>query len=204
MPLHLQARLLRVLETREVSRLGSAATSKVDFQLVCATHQDIPLAVREGRFRADLYYRINGFALKLAPLRNRSQLGALMDSVLRSIGDGTRTLSPEARAMLLAHAWPGNARELRHVLAFADAMAGPDEALMPDHFAELAPAGEAETPRERGLLLTLQQDAITHALRENGGNVRLAAQMLGISRATLYRRLNDRTAPRPQPSTSAG
>ncbi|MBN8442447.1 MAG: sigma-54-dependent Fis family transcriptional regulator [Thauera sp.] len=199
MPLHLQARLLRVLETREVSRLGSTASRKVDFQLVCATHQDIALAIREGRFRADLYYRINGFALKLAPLRNRSRLGALIDSVLAGIGDGTRVLTPEARAMLLAHTWPGNTRELKHALSFADAMAEPDDALSPSHFPthlpEATSARYPEMPAGKGLLVSLQEDAITHALQESRGNVRLAAQMLGISRATLYRRLKDRAAP---------
>jgi transcriptional regulator of acetoin/glycerol metabolism len=192
MPLHLQARLLRVLETREVSRLGSTTSRRIDFQLICATHQDIPRAIREGRFRADLYYRINGFALKLPPLRARSHFGALIDAVLAGIGDGTRTLSEPARAMLLAHAWPGNTRELKHALSFADAMADPGEALAPAHFPELAPPGDAAAAAGGGILLAMEEDAITRALQQSLGNVPLAAQILGISRATLYRRLKDR------------
>lgn len=193
MPLHLQARLLRVLETRDISRLGSAASRKVDFQLVCATHQDIPQAIRAGRFRADLYYRINGFVLKLPPLRERCDLPALIGALLACIGDGSRQLSREAVAMLLAHSWPGNTRELKHALSHADAMAEPGEALAPIHFPELAAADASPHGGSAGgLLLALEEDAITHSLQVAQGDVRIAAKMLGISRATLYRRLRKR------------
>ncbi|MBD5802793.1 Acetoin catabolism regulatory protein [Azoarcus sp. Aa7] len=196
MPLHLQARLLRVLEAREVTRLGGTTSRKIDFQLVCATHQDIPRAIGANRFRADLYYRINGFALRLAPLRTRDNLQALIDTVLAGIGDGTRALSDEARDALLRYDWPGNTRELKHALCYADAMAGDGKRLRLEHFPEptlfsrAIPAGSAGA--KKGLLPALEQDAIDRTLQETGGNVLLAAQMLGISRATLYRRLSTR------------
>ncbi|MCK0509753.1 sigma-54-dependent Fis family transcriptional regulator [Aromatoleum buckelii] len=193
MPLHLQARLLRVLETREVSRLGSVTNRKVDCQLICATHQDIPRAVREGRFRADLYYRINGFSLRLPPLRERSDLRALIHALLTGIGNGSRQLSSDSMQLLLSHPWFGNTRELKHALCYADAMADPDDALLPAHFPEFsAPDALPGCSPMGGLLLTLEEDAITRSLQATNGDVRMAAKMLGISRATLYRRLRKR------------
>ncbi|TXH75679.1 MAG: sigma-54-dependent Fis family transcriptional regulator [Lysobacteraceae bacterium] len=194
MPLHLQARLLRVLEAREVTRLGGTTSRKIDFQLICATHQDIPGAIGANRFRADLYYRINGFALRLAPLRTRDNLQALIDTVLAGIGDGTRALSDEARDALQRYDWPGNTRELKHALCYADAIAGDGERLRPEHFPEQTIFSQAiqagPTVATKGLLPALEQDAIDRMLHETGGNVLLAAQRLGISRATLYRRLS--------------
>jgi len=194
MPLQLQARLLRVLETREVTRLGGTTSRKINFQLVCATHQDIPGAIRANRFRADLYYRINGFAVRLAPLRARDNLQALIEALLAEVGDGTRELSLEARDALVRHDWPGNTRELKHALCYADAMAGDGERLRPEHFPEQAVFSQAiqagPTVATKGLLHALEQDAIDRMLHETGGNVPLAAQKLGISRATLYRRLS--------------
>lgn len=196
MPLQLQARLLRVLETREVTRLGGATCRKVNFQLVCATHQDIPQAIGANRFRADLYYRINGFAVRLPPLRARDNLPALIDTLLAEVGDGTRALSPGARDALLRYNWPGNTRELKHALCYANAMAGDREHLRLEHFPEqtvFSWAIQADSAgATRGLLPALEQDAIDRMLHETGGNVLFAAQKLGISRATLYRRLSKR------------
>ena len=194
MPLHLQARLLRVLETREVSRLGSTTSHKVNFQLLCATHQDIAAAIRANRFRADLYYRINGFTFRLPPLRARDRLPVLIEALLAGIGDGTRELSPKTMEALLRHDWTGNTRELKHALCYADAMAEPGEALRPEHFPEQISFSQTtqddNSTHSGGLLHTLEKDAIDRVLREARGNVRLAAGMLGISRATLYRRLS--------------
>ncbi len=196
MPVHLQARLLRVLESKEVCRLGGHASQQVDFQLICATHQDVAKAVHEGRFRRDLYYRINGFQLTLPPLRQRADFKALAASILADLSDGGRSFTDAALAVLAAHRWPGNVRELRHALTYAHALAPQGEALAPAHFprtllADIA-AGEAPAiPVDAGgALESLEREAIRQALRAAGGNVRLAAQALGISRATLYRRIN--------------
>jgi len=197
MPLHLQARLLRVLESKEVSRLGGSTTQRVDFQLVCATHQDIEQAVREGRFRRDLYYRINAFVLSLPPLRLRPHLKALACSILGSVSDGTREFAPEALARLAAHPWPGNVRELRNAITYAHAMAPAGPWIEAGHLPRsvLAPTpSEGLTPSpgdmQAGGLAKLEREAMRRALDDCGGNVRLAAQRLGISRATLYRRIH--------------
>lgn len=190
MPLHLQARLLRVLESREVSRLGETDKRKVDIQLICATHQDIPQAIRDGRFRQDLYYRINGFILPLSPLRARPDLPALARSILNKLSGGNRKLSAGAMALLQSHDWPGNTRELKHALTYAHSLADRDGPLEPAHFPSSV-AERVETAGGRGLLESLEQQAIEQALMQAGGSVPRAARMLGVGRATLYRRLRD-------------
>jgi transcriptional regulator of acetoin/glycerol metabolism len=123
MPLELQARLLRVLDDRQVTPLGSEASLPVDFQLISASHQHLPTLVREGRFREDLYYRLAGIELLLPPLRERSDRRELIDSVLATEGGAEATLSADALRLLLDHRWPGNLRQLRHVLRTATALA---------------------------------------------------------------------------------
>ncbi|NML27425.1 sigma-54-dependent Fis family transcriptional regulator [Zoogloea dura] len=195
MPLHLQARLLRVLESKEVSRLGGSATQRVDFQLVCATHQDIEQAVREGRFRRDLYYRINAFVLTLSPLRLRPHLKALACSILAGLSDGARSFSPEALERLAAYPWPGNVREFRNAIIYAHAIAPAGERIGAGHFPRsvlvpVLPEGTATGGGQAGVLASLEREAMRRALDECAGNVRLAAKRLGISRATLYRRIH--------------
>jgi sigma-54 dependent transcriptional regulator, acetoin dehydrogenase operon transcriptional activator AcoR len=123
MPLELQARLLRVLDERRVTPLGSEDTHAVDFQLISASHQHLPQRVQEGRFREDLYYRLAGIELLLPPLRERSDKRELMLAVLRDEGGAAAHLSADAEQVLLSHAWPGNIRQLRHVLRTAAALA---------------------------------------------------------------------------------
>ena len=195
MPLHLQARLLRVLESKEISRLGGSATQRVDFQLVCATHQDIGQAVREGRFRRDLFYRINAFMLTLSPLRLRPHLKALACSILAGLSDGARMFSPEALDRLAAYPWPGNVREFRNAIIYAHAIAPAGERVGAGHLpravlAPVLPEGTATGGGQAGVLASLEREAMRRALDECAGNVRLAAKRLGISRATLYRRIH--------------
>src|SRR5690606_2288077 len=123
MPLELQARLLRVLDERQVTPLGTEETHSVDFQLISASHQHLPTLVREGKFREDLYYRLAGIELNLPPLRERSDKRDLIHAVLASEAGGTASLSAEAERALMEHAWPGNIRQLRHVLRTAAALA---------------------------------------------------------------------------------
>jgi sigma-54 dependent transcriptional regulator, acetoin dehydrogenase operon transcriptional activator AcoR len=122
MPLELQARLLRVLDERQVTPLGTEETHAVDFQLISASHQHLPTAVREGRFREDLYYRLAGIELALPPLRERSDKRDLIRSLLVAEGGAGNAIEAAAEEMLLAQPWPGNIRQLRHVLRTAAAL----------------------------------------------------------------------------------
>ena len=123
MPLELQARLLRVLDERRVTPLGTEETHAVDFQLISASHRHLPARVREGRFREDLYYRLAGIEVQLPALRERSDKRELIRGVLATEGGSDAILSPEAERLLLEHPWPGTIRQLGHVLRSAAALA---------------------------------------------------------------------------------
>lgn len=195
MPLELQTRLLRVLETREVNRLGDSLPCKVEFHLICATHQNLEQLIETGRFREDLYYRINGFALELPPLRSRSRIADLLSKVSAEEGISSHRLSSDTREILLAYKWPGNVRELRHAFRHAKAMCDDDTVISPSHLPErirragaaLMETREAETDRDEASLKDLATRAMEEALQNFDGNVTLAAQHLGVSRSTLHR-----------------
>jgi transcriptional regulator of acetoin/glycerol metabolism len=123
MPLDLQARLLRVLDERMVTPLGTEETHPVDFQLISASHQQLPELVEQGRFREDLYYRLAGIELALPPLRERSDKRDVIRAMLAHESRGQGSLSTEAEQMLMDYPWPGNLRQLRHVLRSAVALA---------------------------------------------------------------------------------
>ena len=123
MPLELQARLLRVLDERRVTPLGTEETHAVDFQLISASHSHLPSLVQEGRFREDLYYRLAGIELQLPTLRERSDKRELIRAVLAAEGGPAVSLSAEAERLLMEHPWPGNIRQLGHVLRSAVALA---------------------------------------------------------------------------------
>src|SRR5436190_4031259 len=107
MPLELQARLLRVLDERQVTPLGTEDTHPVDFQLISGSHQNLPALVREGRFREDLYYRLAGIELELPALRDRTDRRALIHAMLKAETEGRGRLSADVERLLMAHAWPG-------------------------------------------------------------------------------------------------
>ena len=205
MPLALQARLLRVLQEREVRALGSAQTRSVDFALVCATHRDLRAMVDQGRFRADLYYRLQHFTVELPALRDDPQGPAHIAEMLeRTLADRDIELSEQARAALLRHAWPGNWRELAGTCRTLAALALPGQMLeladLPAVVREALPAaggpgpaplrgaGAARPPGAAPDLRSLTAAAMQHALEACEGNVSLAARMLGVHRSTLYRR----------------
>jgi sigma-54 dependent transcriptional regulator, acetoin dehydrogenase operon transcriptional activator AcoR len=123
MPLELQARLLRVLDERQVTPLGTEDVHPVDFQLISASHQHLPTLVSEHRFREDLYYRLAGIELLMPPLRERSDKAELIRDILAAEGASGAVLSADAEGALMGHAWPGNVRQLRHVLRTALALA---------------------------------------------------------------------------------
>ena len=201
MPLNLQARLLRVLQERCVVPLGGVQATPVDVSLVCATHQNLRNAVREGRFREDLYYRVNALTVTLPPLRERSDINALAQSMLdEACGGSGMRLSDEVSAFFASYAWPGNLRQLNNTIRVAVALCDDDDRVVRvDHLPEelLAPGalacGAADVnPVGSPLadLKTLAHSAIEQALAATGGNVSAAARMLGISRNTLYRKLD--------------
>lgn len=214
MPLALQTRLLRVLETREVTPLGGNRSRMVQFQLICATHKDLPAQITQDQFRLDLYYRINGFAMTLPPLRQRQNLPALMDALLSNVaGAGTpRQLAPHTRQQLLQYPWPGNVRQLKHALTYADAMADAHEQLQPHHLPEeiqsaaaipahnTALVGQTVDPAPgKATVIPVEETTtalhdhslqlIEQALQRCQGNVSRAADQLGIARSTIYRKL---------------
>jgi transcriptional regulator of acetoin/glycerol metabolism len=123
MPLELQSRLLRVLDERRVTPLGTEESHAVDFQLISASHRHLPTLVRDARFREDLYYRLAGIEVQLPALRERSDKLELIRGMLATEGGPDASLSAEAERMLMAHAWPGNVRQLGHVLRTAAALA---------------------------------------------------------------------------------
>jgi transcriptional regulator with PAS, ATPase and Fis domain len=128
MPLSAQTRLLRVLQERRVTAVGSGTSTPVDFSLICASHQDLKQAVAQGRFRQDLYYRINGLSLNLPPLRERTDFVALCERLLLEASPKTHVaIAPEVMAQLQRFAWPGNLRQLGHVLRCAIALLDEDE-----------------------------------------------------------------------------
>jgi transcriptional regulator of acetoin/glycerol metabolism len=197
MPLASQAKLLRVLQERCVTRLGDTRERPIDFCLVCATHQQLPQLITGKAFREDLYYRINGLCVTLPPLRQRSNILDLARHLLRQ--QGPHELSPGAERLLLNHPWPGNLRQLGHVVSCAVALAGDAPVIEPEHFPEdfLAATGgsAAQAASAYALstgLVTLDEAEsvlIERTLRACHGNVSAAARTLGVSRSTLYNKL---------------
>jgi Transcriptional regulator containing PAS, AAA-type ATPase, and DNA-binding domains len=180
-----QAKLLRVLQEREVRRLGETRTRPVDLRLVTATHRDLARLCTEGRFREDLLYRIAQLSLTLGPLRERPRdLRALLEAAL----DGT-PLSPEARAAFLSWRWPGNVRELLSAVESARALAGEGERIERSHLppALRAVPGTVVEPggRYRTAVDQAKRRVILEVLAEAGGNRTRAAALLGLSRQSL-------------------
>ncbi len=189
MPLPLQARLLRVLSEREVLPVGATRALPVNIRVMAATHAPLEALVRAGRFRDDLYYRLNGAHIALPALRERSDLGTMIDRLLGQLpgrASGRCSLDPAARARLLAHPWPGNLRELRNVLDYAASVCtegriGLDD--LPELRSADTPARAASAPPA-----STEPDWL-QALREHHWNVSEVARQLGLSRMTLYRRM---------------
>ncbi|SEJ09463.1 Transcriptional regulator of acetoin/glycerol metabolism [Pseudomonas linyingensis] len=190
MPLTLQARLLRVLQERKVLPLGGGAEQDIDVAIICATHRDLRVQVQEKGFREDLYYRINGISLRLPALREREDLTALIERLLDKLGAPGVRLDADLQELFGHYDWPGNIRQLEMVLRAALAMREADESVLGlDHLSDslldelTASTRQASSIRENELKL------IRDTLERQQGNVSAAAEALGISRATLYRKL---------------
>jgi len=203
MPFSLQARLLRVLQERMVTPLGSCKPVPVNVELICATNHNLRQRIAAGLFREDLYYRLNGLVVKLPPLRERTDLECVVKKILAAETDGDRhRISDEVLRLFLRHKWPGNFRQLTNLLRTATIMAGDEEEIglrhMPDDFLDdieattTAPATAAAAQQPGaggGKLEEMELSAILRSLDAHGGNVSAAARALGVSRNTIYRKL---------------
>ncbi|MDR5825672.1 propionate catabolism operon regulatory protein PrpR [Caballeronia sp. LZ043] len=219
MPSSLQSRLLRVLQEREVVRLGSTEPTRVDIRVIAATHRPLAQAVQDGSFRADLFYRINILSIALPPLRARpgdiaplavellAQAASRDETLGRRLPDRDavgKALAP-LQAALGAYRWPGNVRELQNVIervavemAHLPGRSGREPKLSLDDFAALAPevfdtAQDADAnPGLRQMSRTAEADQVRATLNEYGGDRDAACRALGISKTTLWRKLNDK------------
>ena len=202
LPLPLQPKLLRALEEGEVRRVGSTRPTRVDVRLLAATNRDLDEEIAAGRFRQDLFWRLNGLALHIPPLRERpADVPVLVDHFLERFAASTdrrtaRRFAPEAVSLLVSYPWPGNARELRSAVERAATL----------HEGDVLPAEALpERVRHGGLLRTTVAEAavrqlsmaeverayILEILRVTGGNKSRAAEILGLDRKTLYRKLQE-------------
>jgi DNA-binding NtrC family response regulator len=186
-----QAKLLRVLETGEVERVGASRPRKVDIRILSATNADLSAEVAAGRFREDLLFRLNTIEIRLPPLRERQEdIRLLAEHFLARYAARYRKpvvgLEPEALETLLAHPWPGNVRELDHTLERAVLLAQGGQV----RSADLGLRSLAAPPRLEELPLEeVERVLIRKALERHEGNVSQAAKALGLSRSALYRRL---------------
>lgn len=195
-PLHLQAKLLRVLQNRTVIRVGDTRPLPVNVRLICATNRNLEELVREGRFREDLYYRINTIHLHLPPLRERTDeilplARIFIDRYAAKYRRAVTDIDPSGEALLLGHEWNGNIRELRNcieksvILASGERLSAADFSFA-DSIAEPRPSSEITVGES---LEVLEEKAIRAALEHFGGNLTMVAKSLNISRPTLYARL---------------
>jgi two-component system response regulator HydG len=201
LPVDLQAKLLRAIQEREIKPVGSTERLPLDVRILAATNRDLELAMREGRFRQDLYYRLNVVTVRVPPLRERrSDVPLLVNHFLERFTDSARPFkgfSEDAMNRLMSYDWPGNVRELENVVERAVALgAGPvvHTVDLPSNLQ--APGGAAAlgapTVREGILpLRELEKRAILDAIRELGGDKLQAARRLGIGKTTLYRKLKE-------------
>jgi DNA-binding NtrC family response regulator len=198
--LPLQAKLLRLVETREYHRLGGEQAMVFHGRIICSTHRNLQALVGEGRFREDFFYRIGGMKIEVPPLRERPEdvpwlIGLFLEGFKASRPGAPKTISSQAMDAALAYSWPGNVRELRNRLERAVAMARTDHIMPPDLFPEqaLAARDDGGPPRPFATLSEAREDAerrqIEIALQETKGHLAEAARMLGISRTTLWEKM---------------
>lgn len=214
MPLSMQAKLLRVLQDRQIVRVGGQGGIKVDFRLVCATHRDLKAMVTQGAFREDLYYRIDVIHLRIPPLRERREdivyyLREFVGDFNRRHPGETRRLDARTESLLVRYSWPGNVRELRNAVERACIMSPAallsSEAFFSDPLRDEVPVAPALSQPLASYLQAVERDYIEGALREHEGQIGRTAEALGISRKNLWERMRrlGLSQARPEPSSSA-
>jgi two-component system, NtrC family, response regulator len=194
LPISLQAKLLRFLQERVFERVGGREEIAVDVRVVCATHQDLPALIKAGRFREDLYYRLSEIVIEIPPLRARDGDPALLahaflERFSRSQGRSLQGFTADALEAIEAYAWPGNAREMENFIKRAVIMTDGPQVTLADlglkiSEAEIAPLNLRQVREDA------ERKALVRALGRSGGNMLQAAELLGISRPTLYDLIN--------------
>ncbi len=203
LPLSAQAKILRVLQQREFERVGGTEILRSDARVIAATHRDLPREVAAGRFREDLYYRLNVARIVIPPLRDRPEdIAPLAEYILKRLerkhGWGILSLSPEALHAIQERNWPGNVRQLENTLARA-AIVARGRTILPEHLdvedsldLALPAAGDASEPIPlRALLADVERRAIRRALAACQGNRTKTAERLGISRRQLFDKIKE-------------
>jgi two-component system, NtrC family, response regulator len=194
LPFALQAKLLRFLQERVFERVGGREEIAVDVRVVCATHQDLPALIKGGRFREDLYYRLSEIVVSIPPMRDREGdptllAHAFLEKFSKSQGRSLQGFSADALQAIEAYAWPGNAREMENFIKRAVIMADGPQVTQQDLGLNLAEA-EIAPLNLRQVREEAERKALVRALGRVGGNMLQAAELLGVSRPTLYDLLN--------------
>jgi sigma-54 dependent transcriptional regulator, acetoin dehydrogenase operon transcriptional activator AcoR len=193
MPLASQTRLLRVLAEREVTPIGGARAHTVDIRVIAATHCNLKERIQNGRFREDLYFRLNGAVVDMPPLRERHDFEWLVSQILQRDQQGKQyLLSLEAMARLKAYHWPGNVRELVNALDYARALAQSsviEAEDLPDYVTAHVPDQMIAAPSSEPSEASDNAEAVRRALKQSQGNISAAARIMGIDRTTMHRRM---------------
>jgi transcriptional regulator with PAS, ATPase and Fis domain len=206
LPLDMQPKLLRVLEEKEVERLGGTKVYKSDFRLIAASHENLEEAVKKGKFRKDLFYRLNVIPLSIPPLRERkADIPLIAEHMLKTMnadfGRNMKKISPEVLGLLQDYDWPGNVRELSNILErILYSMDGIEDTVesrhLPLFFRTMAEESvKMEAPMLKSLKASSEKEALLHAIRLANNNKNRAAQILGIHRTALYKKMKKLNLP---------
>ena len=196
MPLGIQAKLLRAIENGEIRRVGSNKTIKVNPRFLAATNRDLQALIADGRFREDLYFRLNSFVMQLPPLRERRDsipplVQHFLQEVTSKFGKKVTGVSPETMACLMSYSWPGNVRELKHAIERAVVVTSGISIQLRDLPPEIRSCRPKKEEQEEELVLKRwERQVIAQVLAENKGDREATAHALRISRSTLYRKLS--------------
>jgi two-component system NtrC family response regulator len=190
LPMPLQAKLLRFLQERVIERLGGRGEIPVDVRVVCATHRDLAEMIREGSFREDLYYRLSEISVKIPPLRERPGdaillAQAFLERYAREMGRSLRGFTADAMGALEAYSWPGNVREMENLIKRATIMSEGNQITAADLGLEVGQADPLPF-NLRKARETAERQAVSRALAQSDGNIAQAAELLGVTRPTLY------------------
>jgi two-component system NtrC family response regulator len=191
LPLPLQAKLLRFLQERVIERVGGRQEIPVDVRIICATHQDLKAQISDGRFREDLYYRLAEIVITIPPLRQRSGDAALLAHAFarrfaQELNQGSLSLGEEALKAIIAHPWPGNVRELENCIKRATIMAEGTHITAADIGIPVSDEDATSSLELRIVREEAERNALVAALSRSNGNIVRAAELLGVSRPTLY------------------
>ncbi|MDD5729088.1 MAG: sigma 54-interacting transcriptional regulator, partial [Victivallales bacterium] len=194
MPAGMQAKLLRALQEKEVEKIGSTYPLEVDVRIIAATNQELEDLVVSGKFRADLFYRLNVVAVKIPPLRERPEdiellAPYLLDEICSRLGKYVDGISPQALMCLKRQQWPGNVRELKNVLERAVNIIGLEGIILPEHLTDNINEGSGKINSMQETLECAERAAIEQALNRARNKKAKAARLLNISRSNLYQRM---------------